>query len=418
MPGPAPNSGSLGPLGSGSLSPPSPNRYNKSGGYNYGNKSSGPAPKLYRTIDLDPSDYSRIPNKYNKSGGYGYGSAGRAARAFGSKAARFMTSAAFAAAYFAGEWAGEEFAKLVFDTPANLLPDYPFGRTAPAGFTLTCDINPANRPTEFQRKQGWAPGPPAIGFTCDVSTSGRANLPPGANFPANATTISLVQSGVAWPNTAGRPYWVAVRNTGVADKPSPYEYGKTYRALPIPLGVPAPSESVETGPQRSARSAFGWGFTQAINFKFPPKGPPTKVEEPYRDKPPAPRVKERKWRIGKGGPAGDAFGAATEVLDAMDCAVAAAKKHGGPVHGFAKTTGHRRWRGQKSKGVFNKVKYIRDNFDVGNPGMVMDFLKCMVANEFTDRAIGGLSSKAGRAFGEASGSPRGVGIKRPPPISF
>lgn len=405
MPGPAPNSGSLGPLGSGSLTP-NPGRYNKSEG-------KWPLPK--HTLDLGRGEYS--------GGRYGQRFAGEAryaafkAAKLG-KIAKFMTGAAFTAAYFAGEWAGEEFAKMVFDTPQQEFADYPFGRGAPAGFTVVCDVDPT--PLAINRKQGWAPGPPVIGFTCGVSTINRANLPYGSAFPSNSTTISMVQSsaGSPWPNMNGRPYWVAIRNTGVGDRPGGYPFGKTLRSLPMPVSAPAPSESVETGPSRSARSAFGWGFTQAINFKFPPKGPPTKVTEPYRDSPPPARTRERKWKLGKGGPVGDAFGKVTEAMDAVDCAVKAAKANGGPVHGFDKRTGHRRWRGQKSKGIYNKAKYIRDNFDVGNPAMVMDFLKCMVANEFTDRAIGGLSSKAGKAFGEASGSPRGVGIKRPPPISF
>lgn len=405
---PAMNSGSLSPLNPGRTehrAPPFRGTPSTSRG--------SPLPKHY--IDLGEGEYSRVSpasaemQKYQRYSRY--------ARNV-SKFSKFMTSAAYMAAYLAGEWAGEEFAKQLSSVSAPV--DYPFG-DLPSGWTTVCSVDPQARPLEPSRKIGIIPGSPALGSTaCSVSTINQANLGPGSSLPGGLTRLVLVQSSSAspWPNRNGRPYFIASHPASPASEP--LTNGKQTRTMPMPIGIPEPFDFAETGVDYKTATPAGWGFTQAINFKFPPKGPPTKVTEPYRDSTPPPRTRERKWKLGKGGVAGDVFGALTELGDAMDCAVQAAKKHGGPTHGFAKTTGHRRHRGQKSKGFFNKAKYIRDNFDVGNAGMVMDFLKCMAANEITDRAFGTLSSKAGKAFGEATGSPRGPGIKRapPPPFSF
>lgn len=169
------------------------------------------------------------------------------------------------------------------------------------------------------------------------------------------------------------------------------------RNSPFPRTAPPLSEEVEIGYQDWTPRPMRPGSTVATEFHM---GPPSsgKTDWPYRDGVPSPRTRERKWKLGKGGPIGDAFGALTEFSDALDCAdKAIGKKH-------------------RKMSLPKKSVWVANNFDVSDPHMVAQFIKCMALSNLSDIAIGKLSSAAGKAYGEATGAPRGPGIKRGPSL--
>lgn len=190
---------------------------------------------------------------------------------------------------------------------------------------------------------------------------------------------------------------------------------------PLPLSDPEPAQETEQiSGRRSARRSVSnepfndWGWNFQSQRKDPPSGgrsfptgPSVSVSpvQPYRPGPPSKGTRERKWKLGKGGKAGDLFGALTEAADAFDCAYAAA---GGKGSGG---------------GLMNKVEFVANNFDVGNAGMVQSFVSCMIQSQLKDAIIGassGLADKKRFEAYEALGIPvdkrpgRGISLKRGP----
>lgn len=288
-----------------------------------------------------------------------------------------------------------------------------------AGFVRFCTgIQIGGRPWH---KIGYAPA--AQSFCNNNGNFGTPGALVGDDIPAG---VSWVQFGSGLSNVPPPdPFmWVEERwDRPAGPSPAPIKY-KVGFVLPLEGadGAPAPAEEIEQSVPLPSQARLGYGFVVSTIFQFSTRPQPgdsgqgsKTPDAPYRDAPPPPRTRERKWKLGKGGIVGDVFGAATEIQDAMDCAVKAIKS----TAKTPRSAGHKRWLGApagKSKGVYNKSKYIAQNFDVGNPDMVMAFLTCMAQNEITDRIVGEVSSRAGKAFGNASGSPRGPTIKRPPPV--
>lgn len=279
-------------------------------------------------------------------------------------------------------------------------PDHPLGSAAPPGWTLTCNTVPPV--LETQRKMGINPGNvPVVGGVCNVSAVNTANKQWGSDVPAGSTRVDLVCSGAAWPNLNGRPYWTITHP--VTPAAPAMQFGYAPRGVAMPLSDPFPdleSAGDLAPPPRPPRSA-----PAAWSFEFGPVRPrgPSKTphDKPPVREPPPKGTKEQKWKVGKGGPIGDAFGHVTEALDALDCAFKAAGGHG-------------------QASVQNKTAFVLEHFDITDPHTVAQMIKCMALNQVTDTLVGKANSSASKAWAKAhekmgvKGPPRGVGIKRAP----
>jgi hypothetical protein len=176
------------------------------------------------------------------------------------------------------------------------------------------------------------------------------------------------------------------------------------------------------GPE--GRRTFRRGVLHSTDIKFSTQPDPTNGvpgDGKHTPTPPARGEKEKKFQLGKAGIVGDTFGQITEILDFADCLVDAIKSTGVKVHAnigpsrknpLGKSWTYNQYR--SPKGMQAKSDFIARNFDISNPAMIAASLRCMALQHLEDLGVGMLSSKAGRAFGQASGAARGVGIKRPP----
>lgn len=310
-------------------------------------------------------------------------------------------------------------------------PDYyPDG-----SWTVACTGTPPGGLTPNQ-KLGIVPGSPSINFSgCDVSIAGTANRAWGTTVPAGSTVLQKVRSGAAWPNQNGAPYYRATHPSSPAAAAIPF--GPQMRAGPVPAppmapAVPTRMETPTTTPTRPRAP----GSQDAVNVTFtndrknrpvpvpppvdrtdpadapasapdqvPPRAPvppgtPPVDHTPHPPLPPPPGTRQKKFKLGKGGLIGDVFGTITEILDFAEClAKAAGAKH--------------------HMSMQNTSAFIAENFDVTDPHMVADAIKCIALSNLSDIAFGKLSSKASKAFGGTpwSVSPRGVGIQ-PAPSPF
>lgn len=253
--------------------------------------------------------------------------------------------------------------------------------------------------------------------------------PGGQALPGSMTPGPFSQTMIAAENTSifpdGNPnarYTLRAQFvcshviTGPEVKPT---YG-TGHAVPQRLAwgdPPMPEEMTKTYPRTRPRTrsrTFNPEQTQ-INFRFPPKGPPTKtVTAVPPPAPPPARTRERKYKLGKGGIVGDIFGHLTEIDDFANCMAAttwAWKKYG------------RAWKKvrpcQHMTGL-EKAACLAQYADYTDPHNLAELIKCVALNELGDMAIGRASKAANKAYVGAheklgvKGPPRGVGIKRGP----
>lgn len=375
-----------------------------SGLANYNKAGSGPYYK--HSLDLGPGEWSRLSPASEEMQSYArystfmknYG----LTRAFGGLAAGF-----------AAELLVDNFSGITgwFTKPGQI------GGPPPGYTSNTCGLG--SNPPILAYRGGFLCGTLAIGapYEPGVDSGIYPSLQnwvsqwerPGTNNFGWAAARWFPPTGQTADATLFQP--VPAKTLLSSPVPGPFGNLNPFTSSPPPLG-----EEIEIGFQDAPLAASFAGAVASTAFRFPNGGPPTKTDEGYRDNPPETGVRERKFRLGKGGPIGDAFGAITEALDALDCAVKAAKA--GLKAKGKKPAGHGRSR-YHTKGVYNATKFVYNNFDVGDPHTIAEFIKCVALSNLSDLAIGKANSAAGKAFGKASGSPRGVGIKRAPnPFSF
>lgn len=249
-----------------------------------------------------------------------------------------------------------------------------------AGWNVLCSTDPNNFPTEFQRKLGYTP-PPVGGVNlastnCTVSGPNRANAPWGSAIPAGRTRVVLSQAAPPnLPNT-GRPFEIWTRAT-----PSPVAipYSAPQVAIPLAMEYPEPPTYRKMQPGGGVKPPYFPGVNAGVEFSgggWRPSGP---------HKPVPPRPGEREVKVNVPLPRGmrettKAFHNLTEVQDAAEClfkALPAAirRKYSGGLH-------------MKIAAVTRHMGQI----DWSSAVM------CLVANEIEDRAVGGLTGRAGEAF--------------------
>lgn len=264
------------------------------------------------------------------------------------------------------------------------------------GWTVNC----TGAPLYANKKMVIFPTPPGFG-TGSPSPCGAglnllfSNCPVGTDIPVGTTRVVFSSGPQPWPATLAQIYerWFCSPPAVAA---VPYKVGTI--VLPAPLhgwdpDPPVVSEQVAVG----RAQPFSVGVAIALSSDGTGNRTPVPPSNPG---PPVPGSKERKFTLGKGGRAGDIFGAVTEMSDALTCAVSAIKSNGGPK--------------APHMGFVKSAQFVAKHFDITNLGIVEDFMSCMVQNHVTDFAIGKLNSVASRQFGKVSGSARGVGVKRGP----
>lgn len=229
--------------------------------------------------------------------------------------------------------------------------------------------------------------------------------------PSNQNMGNVTRAGDAVATTAGRMwYFSRVTNVPGINPPRGTLISNWFRAVPgnvtppyiavrhvrpIGLGLEAQPTRMENPEplEKPSASSVTWTFGAPGGISGGPPGPPGR--DVTRPQPPPPGTKEKKWQLGKAGAVGDAFGTLTEIGDALSCAVEAIG-------------------GKNVRGIPQQAAYVARNFDVTDPHMVAQFIKCMALDNLQDLGIGLLNRAAGKAFGKASGAPRGPGIKRGP----
>lgn len=284
--------------------------------------------------------------------------------------------------------------------------DQPGGYSFPAGpWTIVCSQDPALHPEQpiFFVGDDSDPALPVNGYFCNNGGAHAWNKDWGATIPAGVTFAQLSQQNVRDPVLRdARTFLLAGTTTGQpSTAPIPFAPGQ--KVMPLPLSAPAPAAYKEVRHGGVARRELSRGLQAATNFEFGHGAPPGggKSDTPHAPAPPPPGEKEKKFQLGKGGAVGDAFGFVTEVEDAADCLIDA-------IYNNKPHAGH------LTKSPFGKAQFIAKNFDLSNSQMVEDAISCMIKNEIGDKIIGKLNQAAGKAFGKASGAPRGPGIKRGP----
>lgn len=287
-------------------------------------------------------------------------------------------------------WAYQPQKRLTDDFP------YDFGN---AGGTLNCSVDPANHPTETNRKVGVVPGSPSLAATvCNVSTINQANLAPGSNLPAGLTKVVLVQSsgGSPWPNRNGRPYevwtWPGTRTTSPA-----LDYKKGVRVMP--MNAPFPYTQMKPQPTGSAQPGYLVPYgSRAMTVVLHPDKPPEKIpDDVHLHVPPGENEKEEKPLDKTGRSVKEVWGALTEVDDALDCMEKSFKKNPDPRHLKHVPINHRL--------DLRLYRLIRE----ANAGNIdwQAFVNCMAVNNFQDKIIGRLGGGAARQLNRSPYAPRG-----------
>lgn len=267
-----------------------------------------------------------------------------------------------------------------------------------AGWTQYC--NRARIPRDFVKVGQFN----VTAAACPAGEVGTGGLLWGTAITGNPKRVQVVESNAPSPNANGRVFigWNRIPDT--LPLPIFYPNGKKI-ALPLPLPAPEPAQQTEneTGSSSGLNSTASRSIGHSWNFSGGDRDGGRSLPPPDRPRPPGPGEKEKKtWILGKGGKAGNVFGALTEFMDAQACAVKAIKSNGGP--------------GAPHMGLMRANRYIAENFDITDGSMVNDFINCMVESNIQDFVIGGLNRSASHAYTQATGgrNVRGVGIKRGP----
>lgn len=314
-----------------------------------------------------------------------------------------------ALAYQLGLWAGNQLGGWFTAQSAVPADSYDF---VGAGYTLCCQVapNPLLPVRKIREVSGTINPPVCQGWTvCGTDDGTAANKNNGAALSATATRVEVKMDNVAWPNPFGFALqkWSRLSSqTGLA--PVYYPSGRPARVIPVlpaPLEMPWASErNYPKGRARSGRSRPMPYQMPAVQWDFGGKKPVKTPVALHDNLPPRRGVKEEKFKIGKGGLAGDLYGMLSEIGDIVGCVEKNIKKGLPPEQ--------RRFRG--GSGMHDRVADASRNLRDGRvdiPGLVM----CLIGNHVEDKVIG----KANKAASDAYfGSPYAPKAARGPGLSF
>jgi len=287
-----------------------------------------------------------------------------------------------------------------------------FTFTPPGSWSLAGECSPVNSGTAISWRGTWA------GCTVGQFNSQDTHL------VTTSLSIAIERS----TNPAFSPtYWAWRHYTRPSNDGTTFDLSyqpASSRALLLGLSTPPAPQTVEkTFPSRNPwpnRAPQQLVRTITVNnhggHATPPAEP--KPGDPIdRPRPPPKGTRERKWKLGKGGAVGDIFGAVTEIEDFMNCMAATTWAWKRYDAGGKKRHGVETKRIKPCAGIANpilKAACLAQYADYTDPQALVDLMKCVAMQNLTDMIVGKANSAAGKAFGQASGSPRGVGIKRGP----